>query len=304
MAITGLQFGFVIIAFFLALAGIVFLVKSLLAKNGEQDLASKYAENQKVKYSYKYPEASAFGMSRTFWLAGLVGALALTVSAFSWTTYEEKIYIPENLEIPEDIEMEPPRTAEPPPPPPPPPPPVIEEVPEEEVEEEVEFEDMTVEEETVVEAPPPPPEPEPEPVKEKPKPKPPPPPEPEPEEEVDEIFTIVQQMPRFPGCEDMAGDDTQKKQCAEKKMLEYIYKNIKYPSIARENGIEGMVVLSFVIDKQGNITEPKILRDLGGGCGKEALRIVKSMPNWTPGKQRNQPVKVQFNLPVRFKLEG
>jgi len=303
MAITTMQFVTVLVALLIAIIGIIFLVRNTLLKSSEQDLASKYAGNHRIKYAYKYPEANAFGLSKTFLLAGIVGALVFTISAFSWTTYDEKIYIPENLEIPEDIEMEPPRTAEPPPPPPPPPPPVIEEVPEEEVEEEVEFEDMTVEEETVVEAPPPEPEPEPEPVKEKPKPKPPPPPEPEPEEEVDEIFTIVQQMPRFPGCEDMSGDDTQKKQCAEKKMLEYIYKNIKYPSIARENGIEGMVVLSFVIDKLGNITEPKILRDLGGGCGKEALRIVKGMPNWTPGKQRNKPVKVQFNLPVRFKLE-
>lgn len=302
MAITSMQFVAVLLLLLLAIIGVIFFVKGVISKNGSQDLASKYASDNRMKYAYKYPEANAFKMSNTFLLAGLVGALVFTISAFSWTTYDEKVYIPEDIELPEDIEMEPPRTAEPPPPPPPPPPPVIEEVPEEEVEEEVEFEDMTVEEETEVEAPPPPPEPEP--VKEKPKPKPPPPPEPEPEEEIDEIFTIVQQMPRFPGCEDGAGDDAEKKKCAEKKMLEFIYKNIKYPSIARENGIEGMVVVSFVVDKLGNITDPKILRDLGGGCGKEALRIVQSMPKWTPGRQRNQPVKVQFNLPVRFKLEG
>jgi len=65
-----------------------------------------------------------------------------------------------------------------------------------------------------------------------------------------------------------------------------------------------MVVVSFVVEKDGSVTDPKILRDLGGGCGKEALRIVQAMPKWVPGKQRNQPVRVQFNLPVRFKLEG
>lgn len=121
--------------------------------------------------------------------------------------------------------------------------------------------------------------------------------------ENDEIFTIVQNMPRFPGCEDMSDIDRKKRECAEKKMLEYIYKSIKYPAEARANGIEGMVVISFVIEKNGTITDPRILRDLDGGCGEEALRIIESMPNWIPGKQRNQPVRVQFNLPVRFKVD-
>ncbi|MEM7102468.1 MAG: energy transducer TonB [Bacteroidota bacterium] len=295
-AITSTQF----VIFFALLAagilGVIFGKKFLMNKARNSDLASKYADDPKYRYAKKYPEADAFGNSPMYLRIGIISALLLTMFAFAWTTYDKAVYIPTDIELPEDIEMEPPRTAEPPPPPPPPPPPVIEEVPEEEVEEEIEFEDMTVEEETVVEAPP-------EPVEEE-KPPPPPPPEEPEEEDSEEIFTIVQQMPRFPGCEDIGGSDDDKKKCAEKKMLEYIYKNIKYPSIARENGIEGMAVVSFVVDKKGKITDPKVVRDPGGGCGKEALRIVQSMPTWTPGKQRNRPVKVQFNLPVRFKLEN
>ena len=113
-------------------------------------------------------------------------------------------------------------------------------------------------------------------------------------------------MPRFPGCEDEA-DKAAKKACADKKMLEYIYKNIKYPAIARENGVEGMVVVQFVVEKDGTVTDAKVVRDIGAQCGQEALRVVNLMNNegirWTPGKQRGRPVRVQFNLPVRFKLE-
>ncbi|MEM6723167.1 MAG: energy transducer TonB [Bacteroidota bacterium] len=294
-AITTNQLIILTVVVALVITGIPFLMRYFMGKAQDEDLASKYADNPSMKYARQYPEVNAFKQSGTFLRLGVLTALCVTLFAFTWTTYEEAVYIPTDIELPDDIEQEPPRTAEPPPPPPPPPPPVIEEVPEEEIEEDIEFEDMTVEEETVVEAPPPAPE--------KKAPPPPPPPEPE-EEEEEEIFTIVQQMPRFPGCEDLGGSDDEKKKCAEKKMLEYIYKNIKYPSIARENGIEGMVVISFVVDKAGKITEPKIVRDLAGGCGKEALRVVQTMPKWTPGRQRNRPVKVQFNLPVRFKLEN
>jgi protein TonB len=114
-------------------------------------------------------------------------------------------------------------------------------------------------------------------------------------------------MPRFPGCENAGGTQEELKACADKKMLEYIYKNIKYPTIARENGVEGMTVISFVVEKDGSITDAKVVRDIGAGCGEEALRVVDKMNSlpqkWTPGKQRNESVRVQFNLPVRFRLE-
>ncbi len=105
-----------------------------------------------------------------------------------------------------------------------------------------------------------------------------------------EIFTVVEQMPTFPG-----GDA---------EMIKYLSNNIKYPSIARDNGIEGTVVLEFIVDENGKISEIKVKRDIGGGCGAEAIRVVNQMPQWKPGKQNGRPVKVRFNLPVRFKLEG
>ena len=113
-------------------------------------------------------------------------------------------------------------------------------------------------------------------------------------------------MPRFPGCENLV-TDAEKKKCADEKMLEYIYQNLKYPAIARESAVEGTVVVSFIVEADGSISDAKVLRDIGAGCGDEALRLVKGMNNigkWTPGKQRNQNVSVQYNLPIRFKTDG
>lgn len=122
----------------------------------------------------------------------------------------------------------------------------------------------------------------------------------------DEIYTIVEQMPRFPGCEGLEGDTDDKRACADKRLLRFIYTKIKYPNIARENGIEGMAVISFVVTEQGTITQCQILRDPGGACGQEALRVLKLMNElprrWTPGVQRGKNVRVKYNLPVRFKL--
>ncbi len=114
-------------------------------------------------------------------------------------------------------------------------------------------------------------------------------------------------MPRFPGCEAMDGDHKVKKACADQAMLKYIYDHINYPAQAREIGIEGIAVISFVVDRAGKIQDIKVLRDPGGGLGKEAIRIVKMMNQlpeaWTPGKQRGRTVKVRYNLPIRFKLK-
>ncbi len=83
----------------------------------------------------------------------------------------------------------------------------------------------------------------------------------------------------------------------------YLSKNIRYPSAARENEIQGRVVLQFVVDQGGNVTNIEIKKDIGGGCGQEAVRVVKAMPKWKPGKQNGQPVKVYYTLPVSFKLQ-
>lgn len=116
------------------------------------------------------------------------------------------------------------------------------------------------------------------------------PPEIEDEEVVEaEIFTIVESMPEFPG--------------GQAKMMEYISKSIKYPMAARELNIEGRVFVNFVVEPDGSITHVKVLRPIGGGCDEEAVRVVESMPKWTPGKQRGQAVRVSFNLPIKFKLQ-
>jgi len=105
-----------------------------------------------------------------------------------------------------------------------------------------------------------------------------------------EIFTIVEQQPSFPG--------------GEEKLMEYLGKNISYPPMAKESGIQGTVFVTFVVEPDGSVTNAKIMRGIGGGCDEEAIRVVRNMPKWTPGKQRGKPVRVQFNLPIRFILQG
>jgi len=78
--------------------------------------------------------------------------------------------------------------------------------------------------------------------------------------------------------------------------------NTKYPPLARENGLQGNVFITFVVDERGRIDKVKVLRGIGGGCDEEAIRVVKAMPPWKPGKQRGMPVWVQYSLPFRFSL--
>lgn len=295
LAFSGGTVAIVTIAVIVGVLLIIFLMRRKYERQSAEGLAKEHitkGDYSLLRNRSKYPEADAFAMSNSFLHLGLALALLLMVCAFNWTTYEDDFFIPSDaLALPDEIEVETPRTAEPPPPPPPPPPPTIEPVATDvEDVDQPEFVDQSVTEEQVVER-----------VVEQPKAAPPPPPPPPPK--VEEIFKVVEEMPRFPGCENEKGDNKAKKECADKKMLEYIYKNIKYPAIARENGIEGTVVVTFVVEKDGSITDAKIVRDISGGCGEEAMRIVNMMPKWNPGKQRGNPVRVQFNLPVRFKLE-
>jgi protein TonB len=108
------------------------------------------------------------------------------------------------------------------------------------------------------------------------------------EDKVYETFDI-QKMPSFPG--------------GEGELAKFLQENINYPAIARENNIQGTAALSFVVGKDGTITNVQILKDPGGGCGKEAIRVVQSMPKWQPGEANGNPVKVKFTLPVRFRLQ-
>ena len=118
----------------------------------------------------------------------------------------------------------------------------------------------------------------------------------------EEIFKVVEDMPRFPGCENQGLGKNELKSCSQRKMLEYLYSNIKYPNEAKDSGIEGKVVLQFIIEKDGSISNIKILRDIGSGCGNEAVRVVKSMPKFVTGKSRGKPIRIQYTLPVTFQL--
>lgn len=106
-------------------------------------------------------------------------------------------------------------------------------------------------------------------------------------DETEPIF-ISEIMPEFPGGEDA--------------LFEYLAKNVKYPSIAQENGITGRVVLRFVVDENGDIDGIEVLRDIGGGCGNEAVKVVSKMPKWSPGLQGGRAVKVYYTLPFTFRL--
>jgi len=106
----------------------------------------------------------------------------------------------------------------------------------------------------------------------------------------EEIFTFVEQPPTFPG--------------GEEALNKYLNKNIRYPRVAQENGISGTVFVQFVVDSDGNIKDVKTVGAAkGGGLEEEAIRVVKSMPKWKPGKQNGRQVSVQFNLPIRFTLQ-
>lgn len=117
----------------------------------------------------------------------------------------------------------------------------------------------------------------------------------------------AEEMPRFPGCEEIE-DLEKRKQCSQTKMLTYIYKNIKYPGIAAENGTEGTVIIHFTITKDGSIKDAEIKQNIGDGCGEEALRVIQSMSKlsqkWIPGKQDGQLVNVEYTLPINFKLSA
>ena len=109
------------------------------------------------------------------------------------------------------------------------------------------------------------------------------------EQEENKLFTFVAEMPEFPG--------------GTEKLYAYINKNIRYPSIARENNIQGRIYVAFVVDKDGKIKDVKLERGgLGGGLEEEAVRVVKTIPDWKPGKQNGRAVQVQMRLPINFQL--
>lgn len=122
-----------------------------------------------------------------------------------------------------------------------------------------------------------------------------------PEDESIDIFRVVEEMPRFGDCADEPDRD-ERDRCSGLAILRYFAEHLRYPELARTNGIEGLAVVQFIVEKDGSITDAKVVKDIGGNCGREALRVANGMPKWTPGLQRGRPVRVIMNLPVRFQL--
>ena len=217
----------------------------------------------------------------------LLAALAYPLIS-SYYTQKRAKYIEKSASA-EFLEMEKPKEEAPPPPPPPPPPAALEQkvkfvapvVTIEEVVEDVDIfnqddlsqtttnEPVTIAEEFVAA-----------PVEEV----------IEEAEETQPALISVEEMPSFVG-----GDEARSR---------FLSENIVYPRQASETGIQGTVYVSFIVDSKGNITDVKVLRGIGGGCDEEAVRVVKLMPRWHPGKQNGKNVRVLINMPIQFKLQG
>lgn len=221
----------------------------------------------------KNPKADLTQKSGLFMNIGLTFSLLLSLVAFEWKSYDRGDLL-DLGQVEDDFEdiMEIPPTEQPPPPPPKVQLPEIIEVPdEEEIEQDIEVElDVEVTEETVIEdivfedAPE--------------------------EESVDEVFTIVEDQPEFPG--------------GMQAFFKYVSDNMVYPAQARRMGIEGRVYVQFVVDKDGKVTEVKAVKGIGAGCDEEAERVLSEAPSFKPGKQRGRPVKVRMVLPIIFKLSN
>jgi protein TonB len=110
-----------------------------------------------------------------------------------------------------------------------------------------------------------------------------------PKEEETKVFDVVEQMPSFPG--------------GPSALMQFLSSNIKYPVVAEENGVQGRVVCTFVVEKDGSITDVRVIKSVDPSLDKEAMRVVKSMPKWIPGKQNGSAVRVKYTVPVTFRLQ-
>ena len=211
----------------------------------------------------KNPKVSLENKKGMFFQIGLGVTLLAILIAFEWKSYDKTNYNLGDLNL-DDMEEEiiPITRQEVKPPPPPPPPPEIIEI----VEDEVEIEKELEIEETETD--------EDEII--------------EIEEDDEEFFMVVENMPEFPG-----GD---------LGLMKFIQKNVRYPAIAKEYNITGKVYVSFIVDKQGNVTNVKIVRGVDKNLDAEAVRVVSSLPKYKPGKQRGKAVRVMFTIPINFTL--
>lgn len=217
----------------------------------------------------KTPEADVDRKNTTFFLVGMILSLGVVVSAFSYKQYEKQVKVLQSdLEVDVEEEMsEVTRQQEKPPPPPPPPEIKIVEDEVEVEEDQPEIEEQDIDQETEIEDIP---------VVE------------EEKEDEDEIFVAVEDNPEFPG--------------GQKALYQWLQNNLKYPQREKEVGIQGRVIVQFVVNKDGSITQVNAVKGPSEGLKKEAERVIKQMPKWKPGKQRGKPVRVKYTIPVFFRL--
>ena len=121
-----------------------------------------------------------------------------------------------------------------------------------------------------------------------------------------EVFKVVERLPRFPGCEDISGSDAVKSACSKEKLLNFIDSNLRYPEQAKAQGLEGTVVVYFMVGIDGSLSQISVASEIGHGFDEEALRLVELMNHmdlkWVPGTQRGKPVEAPFTVPVSFEL--
>lgn len=116
------------------------------------------------------------------------------------------------------------------------------------------------------------------------------------------IRTMAEQMPYFAGCDSFENGSESKRYCSNQSLVSFISNNLNYPSSAKGYGIEGTVMVDFVVDEVGNVVMPEVVYDIGGGCGQAALDVLQEMPPWEAGHHDGQPVKVKLTLPIHFSI--
>ncbi|PHI21758.1 hypothetical protein CEQ90_00280 [Lewinellaceae bacterium SD302] len=250
----------------------------------------------------KLDEANAFALSGPIHRLALCVAIGLSVLAINWTTFEDAAAF--TMTIEEDIDpfdiTIPPTTDFPPPPPPPPPPPVIETMEDPEFEQDTVFVDQSIDDNTAVVNDPPV-------VIKKNVPPPAPPPLPPPPVVEPTVLIFAERMPVFGGeCKDLP-NEAERKTCSDKALLGFLSRSVKYPELARTNGIAGRAVVSFTVEIDGTVTDVEILRDPGAGLGREAKRVIELIntksDGFKAGSQQGRKVRVRFTVPINFQLD-
>ncbi|MBI5914893.1 MAG: TonB family protein [Bacteroidetes bacterium] len=120
----------------------------------------------------------------------------------------------------------------------------------------------------------------------------------------DTVFTHAEIMPCFPGCGSLEPGSLTHRQCSDRALVQFISRHLVYPEEAKATGTEGTVYVNFVVDETGRVQSPRLLLDIGGGCGEAALKVLEAMPGWEPGLHEGQPVRVKLNLPIQFSLRN